>query len=364
MTTLPFRFDLYTPVNDNRPVYVTGDFCDWLPDLEPLQLQPLGGGHYVLNVPDQLFLPDQFAYKYTRGGWEHVELDYDGEPVANRMAIRAAGCASDVVPHWRWFGHAYNADFLPTVVRVSQEFEWPQLATNRPIHVLLPYDYEQTEADVNPKRYPVLYLHDGQNLFGEGVGFGSWEVDHKMAILAARHHHDVILVSIDHGDSERIREFTLERTRAGRGKGRHYLNFIAETLKPYINANFRTLPDPANTGIGGSSLGGLISLYGGLMFPEVFGKLLVFSPSLWISPKIYFDAIRFQAHQPVKVYVYGGEAESVYMVPNLQRFKDALLKQQYGAPIDLHLSVDPEGLHQEAHWSREFPKAVEWLFYG
>ncbi len=364
MATIPFRLELYTPVTDDRPVYVTGDFCDWLPDLEPLQLQPLGGGHYALTFPEELSLPDQFAYKYTRGGWEHVELDYDGEPVGNRTAVREAGFASDVVSHWRWFGHAYNADFLPTVVRVSQEFELPQLAANRPIHVLLPYDYEHTEADETPKRYPVLYLHDGQNLFGEGAGFGSWEVDHKMAILAARHHHDVILVSIDHGDSERIQEFTLERTRAGRGKGRHYLHFIAELLKPHIDANFRTLPDAANTGIGGSSLGGLISLYGGLMFPEVFGKLLVFSPSLWISPKIYFDAIRFQAHQPVKVYVYGGEAESVYMVPNLQRFKDSLLKQQYGAPIDLHLSVDPEGLHQEAHWGREFPKAVEWLFYG
>lgn len=187
-----------------------------------------------------------------------------------------------------------------------------------------------------------------------------------MAILASRGRHEVILVTIDHGQEQRIQEYTVEKTRmAGRARGREYLKFIRDTLKPVIDAKLRTLPGAENTGIGGSSLGGLISIYAGLMFPDVFGRLMVFSPSLWISPKIYFEAIKFEAPSPMRVFAYGGEAESKYMVANLERFKDALVKQQHGGnPIDVYVSIYPEGTHQETHWSREFPRAIEWLFYG
>ncbi len=356
---MSLQFSLLTPVTDDRPVFVSGSFCDWNPT--QYQLEPVGSGHYTLTFSDDFPLPAMLEYKYNRGGWDQVELDASGEAVPNRIwQAGNAPAEPDVVPHWRWFGSPYNPALLPKIELLHDEFDVPQLGTTRRIHVLLPHDYEQT----GDKRYPVLYLHDGQNLFGEGVGYGSWEIDQKMALLAARHHHEVIIVSIDHGADERIREFTLHRTRAGKGKGQYYLDFISNTLKPVIDSTLRTLPDAEHTGIGGSSLGGLISIYAGLMHPEVFGRVLVFSPSLWISPKIYFDAIKFQSPIPMKIYVYGGEAESKYMVPNIERFNDSLLKQHYGGqPIDIFLAVDPTGTHQEVHWSREFPKAVEWLFY-
>ena len=360
------RLELFTPATDDRPVFVTGNFCNWLPDLEPFEMQPIGPGHYILDFPEELPLPDVLEYKYTRGGWDHVELDATGEAVPNRTATLTDGLTEqDYVPHWRWFGMPYNPELMPIIELYSNEFKVPQLGRTRRIHVLLPHDYAQHPE----KRYPVLYLHDGQNLFGEGAGYGSWEIDQKMALLAARQHHEVILVSIDHGADERIAEFTLHPTRIGKARGAYYLDFIRNTLKPVIDTKFRTLPDAANTGIGGSSLGGLISIYAGLRHPNVFGRLMVFSPSLWISPKIYFDAIQFRSPSPMKVYVYGGEQESKYMVPNIQRFNAALVRQGHGRsgggdnPIDIHLSVDPSGTHQEAHWSREFPKAVEWLFY-
>lgn len=316
-------------------------------------------GQYVYEFPPELALPEQVAYKYTRGGWDHVELDASGEGVTNRILTRDTPLKQEYVPHWRWFGMPFNPDLLPRIELLGDAFKIPQIDRTRRVHVLLPHDYDRTN-----KRYPVLYLHDGQNLFGGGTGYGSWEIDQKMALLAARYHHEVILISIDHAHDERIREFTLYRTRAGAGRGQYYLDFIRHTLKPIVDRRFRTLPGPSHTGIGGSSLGGLISIYAGLMHPGVFGRMLVFSPSLWISPKIYFDAIRFQAPVPMKAYVYGGEQESSYMVPNIQRFNEALARQRYGGnPIDIHLSVDPTGTHQEAHWSREFPKAVEWLFY-
>ena len=321
-------------------------------------------GEYVFDFPQDIVLPGKLEYKYTRGSWDHVELSASGESVANRTVSRTVNVKREYVPHWRWFGMPFNPVFLPKIELLGDTFKIPKLDRTRRVHVLLPHDYDQTRPGDVPKRYPVLYLHDGQNLFGGGAGYGSWEIDQKMALLAARNHHEVILVSIDHAHEERIREFTFERTRAGSGRGQYYLDFIRRTLKPMVDQRFRTLSDAANTGIGGSSLGGLISIYAGLMQPDVFGRLMVFSPSLWISPKIYFDAIRFQAAVPMKIYAYGGEKESRYMVPNIQRFKEALARQHYGGnPIDIQLSVDPTGLHQEAHWSREFPKAVEWLFY-
>jgi predicted alpha/beta superfamily hydrolase len=358
---MSFQFELITPVRDDRPVFVSGNFCDWQPNHPSFQLQPTESGRYVLHLPDSVQLPAKLEYKYTRGGWDDVELSAAGEGVPNRTRSRKVVTAeSDFVPHWRWQGSQYNIDWLPINELLSEEFYSPELNSTRRITALLPHDYH-----LNPnKRYPVLYLNDGQNLVGEGEGYGSWGVEQKMAILAARGHHEVILVSIDHGREQRIAEFTVEKSRMAKGRGRHYLNFIANTLKPVIDANLRTLPDAPNTGIGGSSLGGLISIYGGLLRPNVFGRLLVFSPSLWISPKIYFDAIRFQTPSPMRVYVYGGEAESRYMVPNMQRFQDSLLKQSYnGQPIDIKLSVDPAGTHQEVHWGREFPGALEWLFY-
>lgn len=362
------RLELFTPVTDDRPVFVSGNFCDWLPDLESFEMQATSPGHYLFDFPNDLTLPDTIDYKYTRGGWDQVELDATGEAVPNRsVAVNAGTVEQDYVPHWRWFGLPYNPDYLPIIELYSSEFKVPQLGRTRRIHVLLPYDYA-----LHPdKRYPVLYLHDGQNLFGQGSGYGSWEIDKKMAMLAARQRHEIILVSIDHGDEERIEEFTLHPTRMGKARGAYYLDFIRNTLKPVIDTKFRTLPDSVNTGIGGSSLGGLISIYAGLRHPDIFGRLMVFSPSLWISPKIYFDAIRFQSPGAMRVYVYGGEQESSYMVPNIQRFNDALTRQgqkqdaivDQPNPIDIHLSVDPSGTHQETHWSREFPKAVEWLFY-
>jgi len=358
---MSLRLELSTPVIDDRPVFLTGNFCDWHPHIDSLALQPVEPGHYTLEFPTDFSLPDVIEYKYTRGSWDHVELNGSGEASPNRIALTGTTFQQDYVPHWRWFGSPFRPDYLPLEELLSDEFSSPELGSARRITVILPYNYRQNPT----KRYPVLYLNDGQNLVGEGVGYGSWGIEQKMAVLASRQHHEVILVSIDHGRENRINEFTIGKTRMGKGRGRHYLNFVTNTLKPVIDAHLRTLPNSEHTGIGGSSLGGLISIYGGLLRPEVFGRLMVFSPSLWISPKIYFDAIQFKTPAPMRVYVYGGEAESRYMVPNLQRFQDSLLKQCYnGQSIDIHLSVDPAGTHQETHWGREFPAALEWLFYS
>jgi predicted alpha/beta superfamily hydrolase len=135
------------------------------------------------------------------------------------------------------------------------------------------------------------------------------------------------------------------------------------TLKPYIDKNYRTLPDRQHTGIGGSSMGGLISIYAGLMYPETLGRLMIFSPSLWVSEKIYFDSIEFFNPLETRIYVYAGGKESRYMIPSVERLKESIERQGWSPErLQFKLATDPKGDHTEARWGKEFPKAVEWLF--
>ena len=137
---------------------------------------------------------------------------------------------------------------------------------------------------------------------------------------------------------------------------------VARTLKPYIDANFRTIPDREATGLGGSSLGALVSIYGGLMYPEVFGRLMLFSPALWVSPNIYFDAIDFLSHLPAKLYVYAGGGEGSTMIPNVEKLKQTL-ERKGNKKIEIALSIDPDAIQSEVQWGKEFPKAIEYLFF-
>ncbi|GAB3883750.1 hypothetical protein GCM10028825_08510 [Spirosoma agri] len=315
-------------------------------------------GHYALDFPADVALPDVLDYKYTRGGWDHVELDEAGEVPPNRISQQETGIRRDRVPHWRWFGRSYNPDLLPKLDLMVADFPRPQRQTERRVRVLLPHDYEYSD-----KRYPVLYLSDGQNLIGAGSGYGSWEIDRRLAVLASRHHHELIVVAIDHGEDSRLQEFTLDRTLAGTGDGRNYLDFVVHTLKPQIDQTFRTKTDAFHTGIGGSSLGGLISLYGGLLHPRTFGRWLVFSPSLWIAKTVFADAARCRVEPDTKVYVFGGGDESKSMVSSLTKLIDSLTQSPDTNNITSTLAVDPNGRHSESFWGHEFPKAVEWLFY-
>ena len=319
-----------------------------------------GPGVYSFIFKDKHLLPGYLEYKYHRGNWDAGELDEHGNPAQNRrLETHQVREISDHVPRWLKDGRAYNPAFLPEVQVISEQFEIPQLIKTRRIAALLPHDYQESD-----KRYPVLYLQDGQNLFDDYAPFGNWGVDKKLAVMAERGFGDIIIVAIDHAEKERIAEFTpSHRTKLGSGDGKKYVRFLADTLKAYVDKHFRTQPERAYTGIGGSSMGGLISIYASLMYPEVFGKLMVFSPSLWVMPNIHFHFLNFHDPQDMDIYLYGGEEESANMVPNIRRFQKAF-EDSGSANIKFKLSVDPQGQHNEARWGEEFPRAVEWLFFN
>ncbi|HNU58883.1 MAG TPA: alpha/beta hydrolase-fold protein, partial [Aquaticitalea sp.] len=237
----------------------------------------------------------------------------------------------------------------------------PHLNATRKISALLPYDYYQTN-----KRYPVLYLQDGQNLFNPMAPFGDWAIDKSLAKLAEQGMSDLIIIAIDHGEKERINEYLpYYHPRFGEGKGNFYIQFMIEKLIPYINGNFRTLPDFHNTGIGGSSMGALISLHAGLSNPGVFGKMMIFSPSLWISQTIFHQTKSFKPLQESMIYLYAGGQESPEHLPNARKL-DKIIREKMADNhnIDFYFSVNELGNHSEAHWGVEFPRAVKWLYFN
>lgn len=351
--------ELQTPFDDDRPVFLAGDFCDWYPDVPKYALEKIKPGTYRFPIPKE-WMGRKMQYKYTKGGWEHVELDALGNPAPNRIWSAIAPTQQhDLVPQWRNQGKTPQINrFLPKIQLISEQFHMPQLDKSRTIQVLLPHNYEE-----NPeKRYPVLYMQDAQNLFGQGSAYGNWEIDKRLSLSAAQGKGDLIVVAIHHGEEDRFLEYTPYKNK-GKGQGMKYATFLVRTLKPYIDQHFRTLPDRAHTGIGGSSMGGLLSIYAGFMYPEIMGRLLVFSPSLWVSPKIYFDAVEFFHPLQTKIYLYGGGKEGSYMVENMEKLKQTITQQGFDSTqLQVQLVVDPTGEHQEKRWGQEFPKAVEWLF--
>jgi len=252
-------------------------------------------------------------------------------------------------------------EFEPIIEVIEEAYEIPHLDATRKISALLPHDYYKSE-----KRYPVLYLQDGQNLFNPLAPYGDWAIDKSMAKLAEEGLSDLIIIAIDHGEEERINEYLpYYHPRFGEGKGNFYIQFMIEKLIPYINKNFRTLTDFENTGIGGSSMGGLISLHAGLSNPGVFGKMMIFSPSLWISKTIFNNTKSFQPLEESMIYLYSGGKESIEHLPNAQKL-GAIIKEKMikGHNIDFHFSINELASHAEVHWREEFPKAAKWLFFN
>jgi len=232
--------------------------------------------------------------------------------------------------------------------------EATELATTKQIWVYLPKSYASSR-----KRYPVLYMHDAQNLFDASTSYaGEWEIDEYLDRIESP---ESIIVGIEHGNEKRIDELTPFRHKEyGGGNGDNYLKFIKNTLKPYIDKTYRTKPRVEWTGIFGSSLGGLISFYAMLKYPETFGRAGVFSPAFWINPEIYQIATNATLPKSSKFYFLAGRTESETMVTNIERMVD-LLKQKGVPTTNTVVDIVENGQHNEQFWGSQFGKAYQWL---
>ena len=252
--------------------------------------------------------------------------------------------------------------------RLHENFHSRHLPDDRNIIVYLPPDYEGNRE----RRYPVFYLHDGQNMFDAETAFlgQEWHADETAESMIRQGAIDpVIMVGIYNTGEHRIDEYTHVKDAHGRsgGQARHYASMIVGELKPFIDAEYRTLTGANFTGMGGSSLGGLVTLYVGLRYPEIFGKLAVLSPSVWWRNGSILRMIREQpitAKRP-KMWLDIGTAEGSHperIVNDARRLRDALLKQGWRLGDDLVYFEDRGALHNEEAWAARLPRVLEFLF--
>ena len=247
----------------------------------------------------------------------------------------------------------------PGVHVLAQRLAMPGLGRERTLRLCLPPSYESAPD----KRYPVIYMHDGQNLFDDATSYaGEWGVDETMDAFARTRGFEAIVVGIDNGGEERLRELSpWTNPKYGAAQGEQYMAFVVDVVKPFVDTHYRTRSDREDTAIAGSSMGGLISHYALLGYPQVFGKAAIFSPSYWFSNEVYVQTAAHPWPAGTRSYFYIGGREGDESVADVRRMLPLLATPDH-AVRDVTLHVEPDAQHDERAWRAEFPRAVAWLF--
>lgn len=346
----------YTPLADE--LYLVGDFNGWNPNSSSHKFVKDANGEYRFTI-NGLTTGNSYNYKITRGSWATVETNASGGFLPDRSLVYQNGLTIRIsVAQWDDMEAAPTTSRSGYVFVVDTDFVMTPLNRTRKIWVYLPQDYFNSTSP-----YPVMYMQDGQNLFDTRYAFsGEWQVDESLTQLENNGQQKCIVVGVDNGGGSRIDEYSpWVNAQYGGGQGDDYMDFVVNTLKPFIDANFRTQPGRETTAIMGSSMGGLISYYGGLRFQQTFSKVGVFSPSLWFSQ----DAVNYPAttgrSQPMRFYFLSGTNESSTMVSNMQAARQVMLQNGFSAN-EVNLQTRTDGQHSEWFWAREFRDAYIWLF--
>ncbi len=245
-----------------------------------------------------------------------------------------------------------------------EQFHSAFLPDDRDLLVWLPPGY----ADEPGRRYPVLYMHDGQNLFDPDTAFQPgehWRVGETAAgLITAGELHPLIIVGIYNAGAGRIHEYTPTKdARLGGGLAGAYGRLIVEEVKPLIDRTYRTWPGAAQTGLGGSSLGGLVTLHLGFTYPEVFRRLAVLSPSVWWDRRAILKTVRQARPRPaLRLWVDMGTAEGRRGLDDARLLKAALVGAGYLEGVDLHYAEFEGGTHSEGAWASRVGPMLTWLF--
>ncbi len=273
----------------------------------------------------------------------------------------------------------FNPGMAPNVIRVDaatgdlrlHEFHSRTFGNTRFLRVWLPPGYDQGEN--SSRRYPVLYLNDGQNLFEPSTSFTGveWGVDETAdRLIRGKVIPPMIIVGIDNAGKERFREYMPHRSLQPmmlRVQGQRYPNFLMKEVMPFIARIYRVASGPENTGLGGSSLGALISLYIAAVRPRVIGRLLLESPSLWASNRQMIRESRAIKLWPKRIFLATGTAEAGNpdrdrsMVDDVRELAAIFGRAGIGQNR-FRLFVDEGATHHESAWARRFPDALTFLF--
>lgn len=269
---------------------------------------------------------------------------------------------------------------LPADVRRAQsatgdlwihEFESRIFRNRRFLRVWLPPGYEDPQNAT--RRYPVFYLNDGQNLFESATAFNGveWQVDETADRLIREHAiPPLIIVGIDNAGKDRIREYMPHRSYQPmilRVQGTRYPSFLRREIMPFVQRHYRVATGPQNTGLGGSSLGALISLYTAAVSPGLVSRLFLESPSLWASNRQIIRQSRVVRRWPERIFVATGTAEAGKpdrdrsMVDDVQELA-SVIRRNESDDRQLRLVIEQGATHHESAWARRLPKALSFLF--
>jgi predicted alpha/beta superfamily hydrolase len=336
------------------PVFVAGNFNGWNPADASYQLRTENG---MLVYELQNLTTGIYEFKFTRGSWEKAACSKSGADAGNYVVK----LYSDTTLFYTI--DAWKDDFAPVekkhtssanVKVVDTAFLIPQLNRKRRISIYLPEDYKRSA-----KRYPVIYMHDGQNLFDEYLSsFGEWGVDECLDSLIKKGKKACIVVGIDNAE-RRMNEYNPSYfEKAGEGEGDAYVNFMVQTLKPFIDSSYRTLPGRENTLVAGSSMGGLISYYAILTHPDVFGKAGIFSPAFWTAKDISKMTDSLGSKIKGMLFFYMGGLEGDKYLSDMQETCD---KMGRISSSFIYTAIDSQGTHNERAWRKWFAEFYEWI---
>lgn len=342
--------------------FLTGNMVNWKVDGIYLGKVPAIGGNVEITLEDISI--EDLELKINRGTWQTLTANTNGHllPVYQVEDTNT----SDLHIHIEAWRDQYTASTAsPQVQLMTSSFYFPRLDVTKEVWIYLPKGYKESD-----KRYPVLYMHDGQHLFDEATSQGrtgpvEWKVD--KAIDASDD--DAIVIAIAHGDTlaQRHQEYLLFPLDDMQDpKGEDYLHDIVHTLKPFVDEHYRTRKEKHFTAMAGSSLGGLLSLEAGLLHSTVFGYLGVFSPSIWTSEENVnqlFASSVAQARENIddQGYFYyaggaerrrGEQGEVAQMLTHMLSFS-AMHRAQTSSVVQVE--VDEQGKHGAHYWQQIFP---------
>lgn len=346
------RFSLDSASNKTgKSYYLAGNINGWNP----------ADSAFLLNEPLIITAKagDLIEYKITRGSWNDVESSKVGGDVGNRI-VRVSGDTNVIINVAGWKGDFKQVEkqhtASPNVRILDTAFFMPQLNRTRTVRIYLPPGYQSGN-----KKYPVLYMADGQNCFDEYTGaYGEWHVDEALDRFSDSCKKSLIVVAVDNGGMHRMQEYNpYEFEKFGAGEGKAYSSFLAETLKPFIDSAFRTKKDKKHTHIAGSSMGGVISMWTVIAYPDIFGNAGIFSPAFWTATPIYNAT---EEHLAVlsdhTFFLYAGGNESKTMVEDTRKMYRQLNASK---KLSCQLYIDEQAQHNEAAWTKWFPIYLKWI---
>jgi predicted alpha/beta superfamily hydrolase len=251
---------------------------------------------------------------------------------------------------------AQNRDLTPDH-RLHEKFD-SKFAKDRDLVVWLPPEYAKNTA----RRFPTLYMHDGDSTFV------NWRLDETASALIANHQIEpLIIIYVPNGGSsdDRFTDYTPTRDanyNVG-GKADNYGRMLVEEVRPFIDSHYRTLTDAANTGLGGASLGGLVTLYLGLKYPDTFGRLAVMSPSIWWDRGVILREVKDVKTKPAsRIWLDVGTEEERGRTDVTRGLRDALIKKGWTLNVDLMYYEAKGARHEDSEFGKRASLFLKFLY--